>query len=292
MKASTATKTVTALKTLLGLSTAIALGSLTGCITQQEAAPELKLYVFECGNITSRDVSMFSPGVNQGQSKELTDSCYLIRHPKGDLFWDTGLSDSIGPNGVDVFDGAFHMSVTNPLQSQLTTIGVQADDIEWIGISHFHSDHTGNANLFSKATLLIQKEEYDAAFGANPEQYGFNKESYKQLNAETATQLQGDHDVFGDGSVVIKRAIGHTPGHQMLFIDLANSGPILLSGDLYHFTSNREHRRVPSFNFDKEQTLHSMDQIEQFVKETGAQLWIQHDKEQNASIRHAPEYYN
>ncbi len=103
--------------------------------------------------------------------------------------------------------------------------------------------------------------------------------------------INGDFDVFGDGTVVIKRAVGHTPGHQVLFLDLKETGPLVLSGDLYHFTSNRTHKRVPSFNFNKEQTLTAMDDIEKFVKEKGAQLWIQHDLEQNASIKHSPAFY-
>ncbi|RLU02375.1 MAG: N-acyl homoserine lactonase family protein [Ketobacter sp.] len=265
--------------------------AVSACATHTPTAPDIKLYVFHCGNIEVRDVSVFSPGVNQGQVKSLTDSCYLIRHPKGDLIWDTGLPDQLGSKGQEFYDGLFYMSMPTPLQAQLENIGVKPQDIEWLGISHAHSDHTGNANLFSNATLLMQKEEFDAAFGGNPQQYGFVPDSYSHFNATNTQRLQGDHDVFGDGRVVVKRAIGHTPGHQMLYLDLPESGRIVLSGDLYHFTSNREHRRVPSFNFSKEQTLESMERMEQFLESTGAQLWIQHDKEQNAGIRHAPEYY-
>ncbi len=266
----------------------IALGA---CATQTTSAPDIKLYVFQCGEIEVRDVSLFSPGVNKGQTKQLTNSCYLIRHPKGDLFWDAGLPDAIGPDGIEIMDGTFRMSAPYPLRDQLQQIDVAPEEIEWLGISHFHSDHTGNANWLSNATLLLQKEEFDAAFGDKPEQYGFDPKSYNHFNADNSKPLQGDYDVFSDGRVVIKRALGHTPGHQMLFLDLPQSGPILLSGDLYHFTSNREHRRVPAFNFSKAQTLQSMDEMEAFLDATGAELWIQHDKEQNATIKHAPEYY-
>ncbi len=274
----------------LALVSAAVLVSACADLMEKEP-PEIKLYVFNCGSILSRDVSLFSPGVDKGQSKQLTDSCYLIRHPKGDMIWDTGLSDSLTPEGVDVWDGAFHMSVSHPLQAQLQEIGVHPDEIEFVAISHFHGDHTGNANLFSKATLLIQQEEFDAAFGAEPQKFGFNPESYSQFGSANSQVLQGDYDVFGDGRVVIKEAVGHTPGHQTLFLDMPQTGPILLSGDLYHFTKNRTYRRVPSFNFNKEQSLQSIDKIEQFVKEKGADMWIQHDLEQNQQIKHAPEYY-
>jgi glyoxylase-like metal-dependent hydrolase (beta-lactamase superfamily II) len=138
---------------------------------------------------------------------------------------------------------------------------------------------------------LIQQAEYDAAFGEDPTKFGFNPASYEQLDKSKIKVLKGDYDVFGDGKVVIKTAPGHTPGHQVLFVNLDETGPIVLSGDLYHFTKNRVHRRVPSFNFDKEQTLAAMEKIEQFVNDENAQFWIQHDIEQNQTIKHSPEFY-
>lgn len=266
--------------------------TLSACSLFQAEPPALKLYVFECGNITSRNVAMFSPGVDEGKSKQLTNSCYLIQHPDGNLLWDTGLADNIGPDGIDIYDGAFHVSVTTPLAQQLDDIQITPDQIQYLGISHFHTDHTGNANLFTQARLLIQSEEFSAAFGPEPQTYGFAPETYSALDRNKIQVLEGDHDVFGDGSVIIKKAVGHTPGHQMLLVKLPATGPVMLSGDLYHFTSNREHRRVPAFNFSKEQTLQSMDVMEQFVKEQNAQFWIQHDLEQNQDIRHAPAFYN
>lgn len=250
-----------------------------------------KLYVFNCGDIEVRDLSIFTPGLNEGKSKKLTDSCYLIQHKKGMMLWDAGLNDALGPEGVDAWEGKFHLSVSDPLAEQLKEINIKPTDIDFIGISHFHGDHTGNANLFTQASLIIQKEEYDVAFGNDPSAAGFNPDSYKNLNKSKIKIISGDFDVFGDGTVVIKRAVGHTPGHQVLFVDLAESGPILLSGDLYHFTDNRTNKRVPSFNYSKEQTLESMDKIEAFVGQRKARLWIQHDLEQNKLIKHAPDFY-
>lgn len=253
--------------------------------------PKLTLHVFECGNIEVRDISIFSPGVDEGKTKHLTDSCYLITHPNGTMIWDTGLMDAIGEKGVEAFDGKIKLSVTQPLIDQLSDINIDPKDIDYLGISHFHGDHTGNANLFNHAALLIQQTEYEVAFGEDPAKFGFNPSSYAQVDRNKIITLNGDHDVFGDGSVIIKTAPGHTPGHQVLFVNLEESGPIILSGDLYHFTKNREHRRVPSFNFDKDQTLLTMEEIERFVKVKDAQFWIQHDKEQNQGIKHSPEFY-
>lgn len=269
--------------------TALTALALSGCAKSDK--PNLTLHVFECGHVEVSDISIFSPGVDEGVTKHLTNSCYLIQHEKGKLIWDTGLPDAMAGNPGEAFGGKLKLTVTNPLSKQLAEINVNPADIDYLGLSHFHGDHTGNANLFKNAALLIQQAEYDAAFGENPAQFGFNPASYDQINKEKINILDGDYDVFGDGSVVIKTAPGHTPGHQVLFVNLAETGPVVLSGDLYHFKKNREHKRVPSFNFDKEQTLAAMDVIEQFVDAEGAQFWIQHDLEQNQTIKHSPEFY-
>ena len=265
---------------------------LNGCSLFTPTPPAIKLYVFQCGNIDVKDISLFSPGVDEGVEKKITDSCYLIQHPKGNMIWDTGLSDAMGEKGADAFGGKIHLNVTHPLADQLAQIHIKPDDIGILGLSHFHADHTGNANLFPHATLLIQEEEFNAAFGPEPQSYGFNPATYSKLDRNRINVLHGDYDVFGDGSVIIKKAPGHTPGHQVLFLNLPNYGPLVLSGDLYHFTSNREHRRVPSFNFNKEESLESMERIEAFVKEKHARFWIQHDLEQNQTIKHSPAYYD
>lgn len=264
---------------------------LYACGLMQVKEQDIKLYVMDCGTIQVRDISVFSPGVDKGVPKTLTNSCYLIQHPKGNLLWDTGLMDSIGPEGIDKWDGAFHLSVENPLLKQLSEIGVTPADIDFMGISHFHFDHSGNANAFTQSQLIIQKAEFDAAFGPDAEKFGFSPDTYSALDKNRTLVIKGDHDVFADGSVLIKAAPGHTPGHQVLYLDLPETGPLLLSGDLYHFTKNREHRRVPSFNFNKEQTLASMQEIEAFVTGKKADFWIQHDREQNQKIKHSPAFY-
>jgi len=263
---------------------------LSACASQPESKP-ITLHIFDCGEIEVRDVSLFSPGVDEGITKQMVDSCYLIQHPKGSLIWDTGLADTIGSDGIEKWKGAFFMKVPKSFSSQLSEIGVDPMQIDYLGVSHFHSDHVGNANLFTNAKLVIQKEEHDAAFSENAEKFGFDASLYEQVNREKIDVIEGDKDLFGDGSVIIKRAIGHTPGHQVLFVNLKETGPVVLSGDLYHFTKNRTHKRVPSFNFDKEQTLSAMEDIEKFVKDKKAKLWIQHDKEQNQTLKHSPEFY-
>jgi N-acyl homoserine lactone hydrolase len=256
------------------------------------AVSSLRLYVFDCGTIDVSDISVFSPGVDKGKKKTLTDSCYLVAHPKGTLVWDTGLSDEIAKDkGGKKLSDNFHARLRTPLAQQFKATGYSPDAVTYLGLSHMHFDHIGNVGLFPKATLLMQKEEHEAAFGPDSAKFGNDQKNYPSLAANPVTKLSGDHDVFGDGSVVIKRAIGHTPGHQALFVKLPKTGNILLSGDMAHFTKNWENRRVPSFNFDKELSLKAMEEQAAFMKANKATLWIQHDLEQNAKIRHAPKYY-
>jgi N-acyl homoserine lactone hydrolase len=282
-------KTLPALFALFVVATSLSFSSVAA--TKGKSA--LKLYVFDCGHITVEDIAMFQPEVDVHTPKQLVDSCYLIVHPKGMLMWDAGLSDELAKAPDGKFSGGgFVMQVTHPLAAQLAEIGINADKINYLGISHMHSDHIGNANLFPKATLLMQKEEYETAFGPNPDKFGFDPKNYPTLHDNPVQKLEGDRDVFGDGRVVIKRELGHTPGHQALYIKLKKTGNILLSGDLVHYTDNWVHKRVPGFNFDKAQSIKTMEEVERFLKANKAELWIQHDLEQNATIRHAPTYYD
>ena len=137
----------------------------------------------------------------------------------------------------------------------------------------------------------MQRPEHEAAFSDDPAAYRFDPQYYGALETAETLILDGDHDVFGDGSVVIKSAPGHTPGHQVLFVDLAEYGPVVLSGDLYHFPESRALKRVPTFNFDAEMTLEAMDRVEDFLIETGARLWIEHDIAENALLEKSPAYY-
>src|SRR3982750_2188395 len=213
-----------------------------------------KLYILNCGEGVAGDISRWSPGVNVGQPVDFVDNCYLIHHPQGWLLWDTGITDAIAsmPEGqVPTDPKATHWRRPKTLVSQLDALGVKPPDIKYVAISHSHPDHIGNVGLFPQAMLLVQKAEYEwpSPFGAR-----FKPE-------HPATKLEGDHDVFGDGSVTILATPGHTPGHQSLLVRLPKTGALVLSGDAVHFRSNWDNRAVPSMNSDKEQTLASMQRI-------------------------------
>ena len=232
---------------------------------------------------------MFSSGFDKGVSQAFVDPCYLIRHPRGTLVWDTGIPDSLvkRPVGPPPSDGSVRFRVSKTLASQLEEIGFQPADVTYLALSHMHYDHVGNANMFAGSTLLIQEQERRAAFTDSALASTAGRH-YAELRSSKTIVLNGAHDVFGDSSVVIMPAPGHTAGHQVLLLRLPKTGPVVLSGDLYHFAKNRQLRRMPQFNFDREMTLRSMDRIEAFLARTGATLWIQHDPEQGATLPRAP----
>ena len=261
--------------------------------TALHAAGLERMYVLDCGESETRDVSAnWSPGVNVGQPRLFSDNCYLIKHEKGLLLWDGGIPDAVAekPEGVTVAGGLLVLKVIRTLQAQLKELDIAPDQVTHVAFSHFHGDHVGNANLFTTGTLYIQYPEYDAAFGSEPQKFGFNPANYEKLRASPVVKLSGDYDVFGDGSVVILSTPGHTPGHQSLLVRLPKTGPVVLSGDLTHFQENWENRRVPARNFNKEQTLASMAKVAAVLEKEKAALWINHDHAQSAAVPHAPKF--
>lgn len=250
-----------------------------------------RMYVLQCGESRTNDVSAnWSPGVDVGVARDFSDNCYLIRHAERWFLWDSGMSDGIAakPDGVVAANGLLTMWVRTTLTSQLQALGVAPTDVTDIAFSHFHSDHVGNANLFTSATLYIQEAEYDAAFGPNAAKFNFNSALYEKLRGNPVKKLHGDYDVFGDGSVMIIATPGHTPGHQSLLVRLATRGPVVLSGDMVHFQENWEHRRIPLRNFDQAESKQSMEKVAELLTRERAELWINHDKAQSAAIPKAP----
>ncbi len=254
--------------------------------------PTVKLYTFDGGTVMVNKLELFSQDTTyQGQTKEFADAFYVISHPKGNLMWDAGLPEGlIGmPEPFTDPSGAFTVSRRDSVVSQLQSIGLEIEDIDFLALSHTHFDHSGHANKLKEATWLVQEAEYD--FITSEESQKTNTDNYNAIKELTKVKkLTGDYDVFGDGTVVIKSMPGHTPGHQVLFLDLAENGPTLLSGDLFHLYENRIHKRVPSFNFDVELTLKSMDAFEAFAKDKNAKVYLQHQKEDFIKMPKAPEY--
>jgi N-acyl homoserine lactone hydrolase len=258
---------------------------------ERDATATLRLYLFDCGMIRLNSVELFSLAEDETPVRDLIVPCYVIEHDKGRLLWDGGLPSNIaktkGWHGEE-----FLLRLDRTLAEQLAEIELDMNSFDYVAFSHLHLDHCGVANEVEDATLIIQLAEAEAAFADNVTLPAFDPSLYSGLKDTEQLVIEGDYDVFGDGRVRIISAPGHTPGHQVLYVDLENTGPIVLSGDLYHFTISRELRRVPAFNYDAEMTLASMDRVETFLEQTGADLWIEHDLALFERLNESPAFYD
>jgi len=251
-----------------------------------------RMYVIECGENHVKDLSRWTPGVNVGKAHVFSDHCYLIRHAKGWMLWDSGNADRLAalPNGLTAPNGIITAYMRKPLLDSLKEIGVEPKDIRYFAMSHSHGDHSGNANYFGGSLLLMQTSEYAAVFGPEPQKFNFVAANFEKLRNTQVEKLNGDSDVFGDGSVIIKATPGHTPGHQSLFVRLPKRPPVLLTGDMVHLVYSWDNRVVPGFNYDVEASGRSIDAMKEFARQTGAQVWVTHDKEQHALIPKSPNF--
>jgi glyoxylase-like metal-dependent hydrolase (beta-lactamase superfamily II) len=269
---------------------------------QQPQRPQpprsLRLYVLDCGRITPANADAYGFKPSELATMNMITPCFLIVHPRGSLMWDTGeipdsaFKDGVSPQKLNTF------TVDRPLLPQLAAIGYTPANNTYMALSHYHGDHVANASLFAGSTWIVQKGDRDPilaprpavppAVGRVPDAKFFEG----LANSKTVLLNGEDHDVFGDGTVVIKSTPGHTPGHQSLFLKLANTGNILLTGDLYHYPEEITYKKIPSFDTNKEQTAKSRAMIEEFVRQNGAQLWIQHDYMAGTKRKIAPEFYD
>ena len=268
---------------------------LSGCqddaTTETEKKSALKLYVFDCGMLRFESLENFSISNDETDIRDLIVPCYVVEHDKGRLLWDGGLPSKTAE--VEGWQGEGMLArLDRTFSQQLPEIGLDMSSFDYAAFSHSHFDHMGVANEVNGATFIIQKAEYDAMFADEVTVPAADPALYDKLKDAERILIEGDHDVFGDGRVRIISAPGHTPGHQVLFVDLANYGPLVLSGDLYHFAISRRDRRVPKFNVDGEMTLASMDRVEALVEETGATFWIEHELAFFEQLNKAPAFYD
>ena|SRR2546428_7093209 len=265
---------------------------------QKPSAPKSpRLYVFDCGvlNITKEGVERYHVTTGEVGETRMSVPCFLVVHPRGTLMWDLGVipdavvsSQGTARSDVNVTAAAV---VTRTLQSQLTEIGYRPADITYFAISHAHIDHFANMNQFAASTWLTRAAERDFMFAANNPRV--RPAFYSELkDSKSITIDKDEHDVFGDGRVVIKAAPGHTPGHQVLILGLRTTGRVMLSGDLYHYPQERTLKRPPPDNeFSVQQSAASRVTIEEYLRKTKTTLWIEHDFPANAKLRKSPQYY-
>ena len=249
----------------------------------QAPRADLEMWRLDCGDFVMKrfgawfsDTFQYPPG-----ARPLVGSCYLIRHGERYLLWDTGLSDELIGKPVD--NDQQRMSLKRSLLDQLKQIGVAPQKINFVGISHYHDDHIGQARHFPNATLVIGQADWEAIKGEE------QRKGARELLAPwirgtgKAVAVASDVDIFRDGSVTMLMLPGHTPGHGALLVRLA-SGPVLLSGDQYHFTEAVKNRGVPSFNVDRADTLASHDRFDRIAANTKAKVIIQHEPDDIAKL--------
>jgi N-acyl homoserine lactone hydrolase len=249
-----------------------------------------RLYVIDCGTLTYNRPEDYQLTREEVADTNMSVPCFLVIHPKGILLFDTGLSDRlVGRPLWENVDGGYGQIKFNTLRGQLADIGVTPADVTFLAISHSHWDHVGNANDYAGSIWLTQKAELDFMFGpgADPAYLPL----YSSLAHARKEVFEGDHDVFGDGTVILKFTPGHTPGHQALYVRLARTGGVVLSGDLWHYAEERTLHRMPKEE-ESTGTPASRQMMERFLKEKNAQLWIGHS---TAFLRNAiksPGWYD
>src|SRR5262249_19563586 len=249
-------------------------------ITQNRAAApaSLRLYIFDCGTIGSMNPASYDLKAEEIKgSLDFITPCYLVVHPRGTLMWDVGQIPDVSfpADGSTAKQGVF--TSTKKLLPQLAAVGYKPTDITYLAMSHYHTDHTANANEFANATWIVQEAEKNAMFTTPGPRQAAPANYAKLKDAKSIVVKNQDHDVFGDDAVVIKFTPAHTPGQQPLFLKLAKTGPVVLAGDLYHYPEEMTLDRIPTFDFDRDQTRRSRKALEAFAKQIRAPIWIQHD---------------
>ena len=275
---------------LLTLAAALAVFPAGVLVAQNRpaAVQAVRLYVFENGHIRGLDPKLFNFTREEIREPDFVNISYLIVHPKGTLQFDAGAVPDSHFTGGPVTEGI--ISAERPLLPQLAAAGYRPADVTFLALSHYHSDHTANANEFAAATWIVQRAERDYMFQDKPEGI-IQPATYSALrNAKTRILNNEDLDVFGDGTVRVVAAPGHTPGHQVLLVRLPKRGPVLLAGDLYHYPEERTTGRLPTFESNAEQSKASRAKVEALLKATGAELWIEHDIATHAKLPKAPDF--
>jgi N-acyl homoserine lactone hydrolase len=257
-----------------------------------------KLYRLDCGHSLANDESVWTPGENVGRSIEFSSTCWLIKTGGKWVLWDTGVPQATldDPKGWSTLPKLIVYHLDKTITGQLAAIGLKPGDITDVVLSHTHGDHIGNVGLFPASTVVMQRAEYDWIY--SPDGTNDNVNQLKALarklmgKPEHLQLIDGDTDLFGDGSVTLVSTPGHTPGSQSLLLHLKNTGFVILSGDVVHLEENFEKDIVPSLNTDKAASIASMEKVRRMIATYHANLFINHDKAQADTLKLLPAFYD
>ena len=253
-------------------------------------AAELRLYTLDCGRIDFDDMSGFSDtGEHDGRKGVMPVTCFLVRHGSDWLLWDAGLGDEIAasPSGRDMV--GLHFRVPRTLASQLAELGLKPDDVRYVGLSHLHADHSGNARLFPHATFLVSPKELAWARKATPED-GLAADRVAAVARSRIRPVPEDLDLFGDGSVRLLSTSGHTPGHHSLMVVLPRTGAVILTGDVAHFKENYDKDLVPLGNTSRAETLAAIGRLKGLAAHHRARVVVQHAQDVFETLPKFPQY--
>ena len=269
-------------------------------------AQDMKLYVFSSGALTIGKGALVNNAPNEPPI-QVPVGFYVIRHPKGNVIFDTGNNDKI------ITDPSYWGASFNALKPvntpdvaidvQLKKIGLTPDDITYVVVSHLHLDHGGNVAKFPKSTLVVQKSEIRNAFWPEPGTGGpymigdvmpLRSANTDNPNAVKMIQLEGDLDLFGDGALVVKRWVAHTPGSQMMTVRLKNTGLIILTGDNVYFRENVEKNVPPNIVlvYSTPGFFSAFEWIRHMMATEKANFFTAHDPDAFKAMKKAPEFYD
>ncbi|HEX7073777.1 MAG TPA: N-acyl homoserine lactonase family protein [Hyphomicrobiaceae bacterium] len=289
-------------KPLVGLA-AIAVSS---CFALASHAQDIKLYAFSSGALT------LGKGILQNLAPvdppiQVPVGFYVITHPKGNVLFDTGNNDRIITD-PSYWGAAFNdlKPINTPdvaIDTQLEKIGLKPDDIKYVVVSHLHLDHGGNVGKFPNSTIVVQKDEILNAFWPQPGTGGpymigdvmpLRAANSNYPNAVKMLQLEGDLDLYGDGTIVIKRWVAHTPGSQMMTVRLKNTGLVILTGDNVYFRENVEKNLPPNIVLAYNPTgfLTAYEWIRYMMATEKADFFTAHDPDAFKAMKKAPEFYD
>lgn len=242
----------------------------------------------DCGHIDIANFARFSDtGDYDNKTVQLADPCFLIVHPKGVLLWDTGLPDALIKKSETV--DVYHLTKSTSIAENLKKINLTPSDVTYVAVSHSHFDHMGALDQFPHSRWILNEAELKYA-KSHPNNFVIDASTLKSWKTVRKTIIDGDYDVFGDGTVQIINTPGHTPGHQSLMLKLPQAGVIILSGDEFHQRSSFEPLRIPVFNTNRAETMASAERIKGLIKNSNAHLIIQHDSHDFEELPKFPNY--
>jgi N-acyl homoserine lactone hydrolase len=269
-------------------------------------AQDIKLYAFSSGALTIGKGALVNFAAMEPQI-QVPVGFYVVRHPKGTVLFDTGNNDKI------ITDPSYWGASFNALKPvntpdvaidvQLQKIGLKPDDITYVVPSHLHLDHGGNVGKFLKSTIVVQKDEIKNAFWPEAGTGGpyfigdvmpLRSANTDYANAVKMIQLNGDLDLFGDGTVVVKRWVAHTPGSQMMTVRLKNTGLGILTGDNVYFRENVEKSVPPNIvlAYNPNGFLTAFEWIRHMMATEKADFFTAHDPDAFKAMKKAPQFYD